>query len=176
MKPIDEDCTRRFVEMLTGHQRKLYAYICTLMFGDSGAADVLQDTNLDLWARAGEYDFERPFLPWALAFARQRVLAYRKSRSRSRLVFSDEIIECVDQSCIALASDADVRMTALKKCLKKLSSEQADLVRERYVTKTSVRLIAAQLGDTAQNISCRLHRIRKQLAGCVERTIAMEER
>lgn len=44
--------TTMFVEMLTSHQATMYAYICMLLMGDPGEADVLQDTNLDLWARA----------------------------------------------------------------------------------------------------------------------------
>src|SRR5690606_7072954 len=111
------DHTTKFVEMLTSHQRAMYAYICMLLMGDPGAADVLQDTNLDLWARAQEFDFERPFLPWAFGFARQRVLAYRKTRSRSRLVFGEEAINQIEGACAQQAVNADVRLAALQKCL-----------------------------------------------------------
>ena len=81
--------TTQFIKLLTSHQPQIYAYIATLLFGDSAAADVLQDTNLHLWAQADRYDFDRPFLPWAFGFARQRVMAYRKTCSRSRLVFCE---------------------------------------------------------------------------------------
>ena len=69
-----------FVKLLTAHQRDLYAYINTLLVGDIATSDVLQDTNLDLWKRLDNYDFNRAFLPWAYGFAHQRVLAYRKTR------------------------------------------------------------------------------------------------
>jgi RNA polymerase sigma-70 factor, ECF subfamily len=58
-----------FVKYLTAHQRDLYTYINTLLVGDSAALDVLQDTNLDLWKRMEDYDFDRPFLPRAYGFA-----------------------------------------------------------------------------------------------------------
>jgi len=168
--------TAAFVELLTSHQSKLYSYICALLMGDPGAADVLQDTNVDLWARADDFDFDRPFLPWAFGFARQRVLAYRKTRSRSRLVYGEEAINRIEEACSQLAADADLRLAALQKCLQKLDSKQARLIRERYVAKTSLRMMAAHLGDTAHNVSCRLHRIRKQLSRCVQAAVAMEER
>lgn len=40
----DDDAARaaRFVELLTAHQRNLYAYIATLLAGDSATADVLR--------------------------------------------------------------------------------------------------------------------------------------
>src|SRR5690606_34113034 len=100
----------RFVELLTSHQSKLHAYISTLMLGDSAAADVLQDTNIDLWSKASQYNFQRPFLPWAFAFARNRVMAFRKTQSRSRLLFSDAALARIDEECTRLAGDADVRL------------------------------------------------------------------
>lgn len=166
----------RYVELLTAHQRKLYAYICTLLMGDLAASDVLQDTNVDLWSRAGEYDFGRPFLPWAFAFARQRVLAYRKSRSRSRLVFSDAAMSLLTEECARLASEADVRLSALRKCLQGLDPHQAHLIHERYHANTSVKTLSGRLGESAQNVASQLHRIRKTLARCVALTLAAEER
>lgn len=171
---FNSERTTQFVQLLTSHQPQIYAYISTMVFGDSGAADVLQETNLHLWAQAKEYDFERPFLAWAFGFARQRVMAYRKTCSRSRLVFSDEAVELLSKQCQEASDSTDDRLVALQNCLKRLSNAQAELIRERYVAKTPVQTIAARVNDTAHNISSRLHRIRKMLANCVERTLTME--
>jgi DNA-directed RNA polymerase specialized sigma24 family protein len=46
----ERERSTRFVELLTGHQRKLYGYIATMLPGDPAVADVLQETNLDLWS------------------------------------------------------------------------------------------------------------------------------
>lgn len=168
--------TTQFIKLLTSHQPQVYAYIATLMFGDSAAADVLQDTNLQLWAQAERYDFERPFLPWAFAFARQRVMAYRKTCSRSRLVFCESTLDLLSDHCQKASDTIDERLAALQKCLKRLSSPQSELIRERYATKTPVQTIATRMNDSAHNISTRLHRIRKILANCVEHALAGEER
>jgi RNA polymerase sigma-70 factor, ECF subfamily len=114
--------------------------------------------------------------PWAFAFARLKVLAFRRSHSRSRLVFGDEAIDLIHEKCSRYAADADVRLVALQQCLKKLKPQQAELIRERYVEKTSVTEMAARFADTVHNISSRLHRIRKQLAECVNRNLRAEER
>jgi RNA polymerase sigma-70 factor, ECF subfamily len=161
-----------FVELLTSHQRKLYAYIATMLLGDSAAADVLQETNLNLWTHMSEFDFTRPFLPWAFGFARQRVLAYRKSNCRSRLVFGDAALDLIHEQCMKSVSEADERLIALRKCLKELEPRQAELIRDRYVVKTPLRIMAAQSSDTAHNMSSRLHRIRKVLARCIETKLA----
>jgi RNA polymerase sigma-70 factor (ECF subfamily) len=171
---LNSEQTTQFVQLLTSHQPQIYAYIATMLFGDSAAADVLQDTNLHLWAQAGRYEFDRPFLPWAFGFARQRVMAYRKTCSRSRLVFSDEAVDLLSEQCLEASDTIDDRLVALQNCLKRLGTTQAELIRERYVAKTPVQTIAGRLNDTAHNISSRLHRIRKLLATCVERALAAE--
>lgn len=168
--------TTQFIKLLTSHQPQIYAYIATMLFGDSAAADVLQETNLHLWAQADRYDFDRPFLPWAFGFARQRVMAYRKTCSRSRLVFCDATLDLLSDHCMKASDTFDERLAALQKCLKKLGTAQADLIRERYMAKTSVQTIAARMNDSAHNISSRLHRIRKILANCVEHVLAAEVR
>lgn len=172
--PIDGKNAARFVELLTAHQRQMYAYISTLLLGDSAASDVLQDTNVDLWKRASNFDFEKPFLPWAFAFARQQVMAHRKRQSRSRLLFSDAALARIEEECAILSGEAETRMNALRNCMKELKPKQSRLIRERYSGQTSVRMIAARLGDTAQNISSQLYRIRQQLGRCIEHRLAQE--
>lgn len=166
----------QFMKLLTSHQPRIYAYIAAMLVGDSSAADVLQDTNLQLWANADRYDFGRPFLPWAFGFARQRVMAYRKTCVRSRLVFCNEALDVLGDHCARVSDTIDDRLTALQKCLAKLGDAEVELIQERYLAKTPVQTIASRLHDSAHNVSSRLHRIRKILAGCIERTLTVEGR
>ena len=170
------DKATRFVELLTSHQRDLYAYINTLLVGDSGAADVLQDTNLDLWSRLENYDFGRPFLPWAFAFAFQRVMAFRKTQGRSRLVFTDEVVHLISDGYTDDLTSADARLVALQTCLDKLEPNQSRLIRDRYMMKMSVTALASRLESTTNQISARLYRIRKALAKCAEMALVAEMR
>jgi RNA polymerase sigma-70 factor (ECF subfamily) len=169
-----QDRPQEFVKLLTAHQRDLYTYINTLLAGDFATADVLQDTNLDLWRRLEEFDFNRPFLPWAYGFAYQRVLAYRKTRCRSRLVFSEQAIQLISEAYVSDPMPADLRLSALQNCLDKLENKQIRLIRDRYIGKMSVNALAGRLGSTASQISARLYRIRRTLAKCVEATLAAE--
>jgi RNA polymerase sigma-70 factor (ECF subfamily) len=168
------DPATRFVELLTAHQRDLYAYINTLLVGNSSAADVLQDTNLDLWSRLNDFDFDRPFLPWAYGFAFQRVLAFRKSRGRSRLIFNDEFVQLISDVYVGDTTPADSRLGALSKCLEKLDQRQGELIRERYQERLSVKTLASRLGSTANQISARLYRIRRLLGRCIETALLTE--
>jgi RNA polymerase sigma-70 factor (ECF subfamily) len=170
------DRATKFVQLLTTYQRDLYAYINTLLVGQASASDVLQDTNLDLWARLKDYDFDRPFLPWAYAFAYQRVLAFRKKQRRSKLMFSDDIVKLISDTYVGSAADADQRVGALQSCLDRLPPRQRQLIRDRYAVTLSVNALAARLGCTANQISARLYRIRRSLAKCVDAAMSKEMR
>ena len=173
---MEDDRTKRFVEMLTAHQRDLYAYINVLLAGDIAASDVVQETNLDLWANKEQFDFERPFRPWALRFAYHRVLAHRKNHKRSRLVFSDTLVEALSEGYQNDPTLADTRMTALQSCLEKLTESHRQLVDERYLGKLSVNSIAQRLGSTPNRVSAQLYRIRRMLARCIQSQMVAEGR
>lgn len=170
----DAERTKRFVEMLTAHQRDLYVYVNTLLAGDPSAADVVQDTNVDLWAKLDQFDFDRPFLPWALRFAYHRVLAYRKTRSRSRLVFSDAFVQALSSQYGQSPILADRRLVALRDCLERLTADQRQLIGQRYSSGISVKSIARRLGSTVDAVSAQLYRIRRMLARCIETRLAAE--
>ena len=167
----------RFVELLTAHQPKLYGYIATMLMGDSaGGRRVAGNQSRPLGARWMTTTSSVPFLPWAFGFARQKVLVFRRNHCRSRLLFGDEALSLIDEACMELANKADDRLVALRKCLQKLNPEQVALIHAAVRARTPVKLMAEHLGQAVQNISSRLHRIRKALAKCIEATIAAEGR
>ena len=163
-----------FVDLLTSYQRELYGYINALLLGHHGAADVLQDTNLELWKHLDEYDVDRPFLPWAFGFAFQIVLAYRKKLNRSRLVFSDEAVQLISDAYRQEAAESDSRIAALQGCIEKLDPDGRRLIRERYMGRMSVQKLAEQAGATANQMSARLYRLRRTLERCVKSMLARE--
>ncbi|TWT89786.1 RNA polymerase sigma factor [Pseudobythopirellula maris] len=164
----DDQRRQRFVELLTAHQRDIYSYVSMLMAGDEASADVVQEASIDLWKNHAMYDFQRPFLPWALKFAYHRVLAHRKARGRSRLVFSDEFVRAMSVQCETDPTPADTRLAALRNCLESLPEEQRKLIHDRYQGVLSVKSIALRMGVTPNNVSAQLYRIRAALSRCVE--------
>jgi RNA polymerase sigma-70 factor, ECF subfamily len=165
-----------FVRLLTASQRELYTYVNTLMAGSPMAEDVLQETNLDLWARMDNYDNERPFLPWAYSFAYQRVLAFRKKQLRSRLVFSDDVMQSISDAYVNGEVRTDARAGVLLDCLDKLDKRHATLIRDRYMANTSVTTLAQRAGCSVNQISARLYRIRKSLAKCIASSLKVDFR
>jgi RNA polymerase sigma-70 factor (ECF subfamily) len=164
--------TGEFVQLLTGVQSRLYAYICSMLADAAGARDVLQETNLALWDKAGEYDPARPFAPWAYRVAYLQVLAYRKRVARSRLVFDEQLVSELAEQTRARDDDLDRRLEALHHCVGRLDEPRRELLDLRYARGESVDRIAGRLRKPPNVVAASLYRIRKALLGCIESRLA----
>ena len=164
-----------FVQRLTAAQSALYAFICGLMGGLEQAAAVLQDTNLVLWSRAGEYDPGRPFLPWAYTLARWQVMAWRKKQQRSRLVLDDDLVAKVAAEMEAGAGAAEAELRALERCIAALPGKQRELIAARYERGETVRAMAVRLGQPENALAAAFYRIRRALHHCITTSMATEE-
>jgi RNA polymerase sigma-70 factor (ECF subfamily) len=166
--------TSEFMQLLTGSQSRLYAYICSLLGVAEGARDVLQETNLALWDKAEDYDPARPFLPWAYRVAYLQVLAYRKKCARSRLVFDERLVSELAEQSLRRDADHDRRLEALGHCVEQLPGPGREILDRRYRQGESVDQIAGRLRKAPNVIAARLYRIRKLLLECVESRLALE--
>ena len=165
-----------FVALLTGSQRKLHAYIFSLVWNPADADDILQETNLVLLKKAAEYDSSRDVLPWALAIARFQTLAGLKRRQRLRFVFDDSLATFLADDAAREDPVLEARRLALATCLQKLPAASRDLLVRRYEPKAVVGDMAAALGLSLKTLSDRLRRIRQKLLDCINRTLAEEAR
>ena len=163
-----------FLLELTNHQSTLYAVITALVGGVQGAQDVLQETNVVLLEKACDYDAARPFVPWALTFARFQVMAWRKRQARDRLVLNDELFGVLADRLVAEAAPPNRRLDAIETCLSNLQPDSRELVDARYVHGEAVQEIAARLGRSVNVVSVSLFRIRKALLDCVRTKLAAD--
>jgi RNA polymerase sigma-70 factor, ECF subfamily len=159
------------VRHITGCQSALYAHVCSLLGTSAGAADVLQETNLVLWEKAGDYDSARPFLPWACRIAHFQVLAHRKRRSRDKLVFDDELLGAVSDALRRRDEAADRELEALDGCVGKLPPRQREVLDARYRNDEPVESIARRVGKAPNALAAELYRVRRLLMDCVRRTL-----
>jgi RNA polymerase sigma-70 factor (ECF subfamily) len=163
-----------FVALLTNSQRKLHAYIFSLVWNPADADDILQETNLVLLKKAAEFDTSRDFLPWALAIARFQALAGLKRRQRLRFVFDDALAASLAEDAAREDPVLEARRLALATCLQKLPAGHRDLLVRRYEPEAVVGEMAAALGLSLKALSDRLRRIREKLLRCITSTLAEE--
>lgn len=163
--PLDPQ--ENLVALITRHQAALHGYILGLLPDRAKADDVLQETNLVLWRKAGEYDQTLPFMPWACRVAFFQVKAALRDAARDRHVFDSELLDL-----LASEDDSDADATtaldhALRDCLEQLPEDKRSLILHRYQPDSSVNEMAAKRNLTPSALSVQLHRIRQMLEVCV---------
>ena len=161
------------VQLITGHQKMLAAYIRTLVFDAAAADDILQETNLLLWEKAHEFELGTNFSAWACKTAYYKVQAYWRDRKRQHSESMDPaLMDRVAKVAASLVGQTQDRLDALRTCIEKLSPREQALLAKRYQPGASVTGIAKSLGRSPASLSVSLTRLRHRLTACIESTLA----
>jgi RNA polymerase sigma-70 factor, ECF subfamily len=168
--------SEQFVEEVVASQRRLYAYILTLVPDPNDASDVLQQANMALWRDSERFVEGTNFIAWAFRIAYFKVLEYREKKQRNRRRFRETLLEDLAQeSEIYSLESEDGRLAAMRHCLESLPGKQQELIQRRYSHGESVQALAAANGQAANALANALYRIRRALWNCIERRLALEE-
>jgi RNA polymerase sigma-70 factor, ECF subfamily len=129
--------------------RLAYSLICRVVRDPSAAEDLLQETFMRVWNRAGSFDADRGALgPWVLAVARNRAIDYLRSvdgRMQAGTVDLDRIehpAQFSDLDTRALAID---RVRRLKSAFEKLTPNQRLVIELAYYEGMSQTEMAERL-------------------------------
>jgi RNA polymerase sigma-70 factor (ECF subfamily) len=165
-----------FLRLFLQNQRRLYGYILTLLPHRADADDVLQEVSLVLWDK---FDAEHPpddFVAWGCRIAYFKVLDFRKKRQRSRVLFSQTVLDRLAETAIeqAGALQLDERREALGSCIEKLPPRDRDLLARRFAEGATTRSTAAEVGRSTEAVYKALAKIRQALFDCVTRALANE--
>lgn len=171
---MSESSEEDFIRLFSVHQRALFLHILPLVGNAADADEVLQETNVIMWAKRDQYQPGTNFLAWGRAIARLEVFRFRRKQG-SKLRFLEEgILETVADRTEAVSDQMDARQEALSHCLERLRPKDRDLIRMRYAAGKSGEDVAQQLGRPANSVYQSLSRIRRTLAECIERRLTRE--
>ncbi len=112
---------------------KLYAVCLALLRNEELAQDVLQDSYVKIWHRAGSYNRAKgTALSWMTSVARHRALDVLRSTSLQHEQGLD-VLEIADASQDPLTlTDIDASTTALMECMDQLKEEQKRCIMMAY--------------------------------------------
>ena len=163
-----------FVELFTRHQRRLYLYILSQVPNPVNADEILQETNLVIWRKSGQFRPGTNFFAWACQIATYEVLKFRDRQRREKLYFSDAFVQRVADEAFARSDELESRRKALAECLKKLRKKDRELIQRRYAPGETGKSVARFLGRPVNSVYQSLGRIRRQLMECISRRLAAE--
>lgn len=182
--PADEpdmhspDKSKLFLRLFLQNQRRLYAYILTLLPHRADADDVLQETSLTMWDKFDASGPPTDFLAWGRRVAYHKVLDfYKKSRrAQSRLsqIFLERVAAVAAQDSTNL--QLDDRREALAGCMEKLAERDRDLLSRRFADGATTQSTSEQLGRSVDAVYKSLAKLRQSLFECVQKTLAREGR
>lgn len=168
------DRQEMFVRLLARHQAGLRRYVLILLADPTSVDDVLQETSVAIWRKFEEYQADQPFLPWACKFAYFEVLKHRRKQTTQRRMFSDTVIEALAEESVPREDRLASERAALAGCLDQLPASDRELVGLRYATAATVATLARETGQSAKALYRDLERIRRLLADCVRRKVALD--
>lgn len=160
-----------FVSLLTANQRKLFAYIMSLVANVNDADDILQETVQVMLKKFDQFEPGTDFLAWATTIAYYRVFDFRKLKAKKELVFDDEIFNHLHTQAQSELQDTDEYLDSLRVCMQKLATKDIGLLTLRYMNGMPVREIASRYGRSLQSVYRSIARIQDLLRHCIKRQI-----
>ena len=162
-----DNLDREFVLHLTDWQNRLFAYLVTLLGNVHDARDVLQETNLVLCQKTGEFEPGSNFGAWARKCAYFQALAFLRDKKRDRHVFDDDVLAHFAEEPAGTPGEEEKEL-ALRDCLAQLPGRQREMISTRYREGNSIRDLVRIFGKKESAVKMTLMRIRQGLLNCIE--------
>lgn len=166
--------TEQFLHLLLPNEKRIFAFILSLIPRRCDADDILQDTITVMWRKFSEYQPGTDFVAWGVTIAKYRILKFRTKNGNSKIQFSENAVNLLQKDSGELFQMMDSRLDALKLCVKKLCTSDLELVQMRYEQDVVVQKIAERFGRSVQAIYKKLAKIHCMLAKCIQKTLAAE--
>ncbi|MEM7693079.1 MAG: sigma-70 family RNA polymerase sigma factor [Pseudomonadota bacterium] len=145
----------------------LHRFICTRMRDPQEAADVLQETMLEVWRRAGTFEGRSAARTWIFGIARNKAADRARRAVHTGAEPDEDIPDDAPTPEAALAALQEG--SALRACLEKLSPPQRAVIHLAFFQDVSYRAIA-EIEDCALNtVKTRIFHAKKLLMHCLSK-------
>jgi RNA polymerase sigma-70 factor (ECF subfamily) len=159
-------------EVYESTSAKLFG-VCLRILGErSEAEDVLQETYLTVWRRAGTFDPAKAgAITWLVAVARNKALdRIRAGKVRRASAPIDDATEIADPARSALADvESADESRALMSCLEELDDDQKWSIRTAFLDGATYEELAERRGVPLGTMKSWIRRGLMKLRGCLER-------
>lgn len=166
-----------YLKMVTDHQVALFCFIRSVAPGLGDADDVLQETNIVLWKKMGDFEAGTNFKAFAFRIAYLKTMEALRKRTRGACLPLDETVSAlIAESWESAPAPGLPTVGALEQCLEHLDEESRRLIDLRYAAGRTVRTLAAEMRSAEGALQQKFFRIRRALRECIEKRTAEESR
>lgn len=164
-----------FVKLFVETEPALRAFIFSQVPNWADMGEILQQTSIVLWKKFDQFEQGTEFRNWAFKIARYEVLNYLRKQRRSKLVFSDDVVELLGTEDPREQDRLEQQRHILADCLQKLQPHHRELVERFYQGDRSMDDLVSAYKKSAMALYQRVHRLRVLLMNCVQKTVKREE-
>lgn len=157
------------------NQRRINAYILSVMPNFNDADDIMQETISVMWRKFDQFQIGSDFAGWGVKIAHYCVLTHRKQKSKDAAVLNENIFRQISEIAQQRQTLTDDRIKYLRKCIEKLKTEDQRFLKARYELNDSAKSISIQLDRSIQYVYKHLSRIHHILNLCVNKAIRDQE-
>jgi RNA polymerase sigma-70 factor, ECF subfamily len=172
---LASDRTTEFVGLLLEHQRRIHAYIATMLTNWADADEVLQETSTVLWRKFDEFQPGTDFAAWAFRIAYFCSMSFLQKHKQRALQYSESSLEQIAAATEAMQPELEAQFAALAGCMEKLSDRDRDLLQRRHFPGSTTKEVADSLDRPLKSVYKSLNRIYAALLACIQRNQSREE-
>lgn len=156
-----------FAEVYSATSAKLYGIALRILKRRDLADEVVQDTFVRIWQRAGDFDPQKASpISWMCAIARNRALDEVRRKQAASIEDHPEVMEFPGADSgdpLVLGEEA----AKLKECLERLDPDKRQMVLLAYCEGASRDELAAKYSEPVNTVKTWLRRSLAQLKGCL---------
>jgi RNA polymerase sigma-70 factor (ECF subfamily) len=158
-----------FAALYKQTQAKLYGVVARILVRSDLAGEVLQETYVRIWQKAGDFDPAKGSpIAWMATIARNRALdEVRRAKPLALEDMPDSFEPAAEEIDPLGARDRSERLTALMRCLSQLDAEKRQIVMLAYYRGASREALSKRFERPVPTIKTWLHRSLAQLKDCL---------
>lgn len=155
-----------YIRLLSTNQRRIYGFINAMLPNRSASDDIMQETSLMMWQNFDQFQKGTNFAAWGMSIARNLVMQHYRKQKRNRLTFDLEAIENIASQSDVFDSTDD-KVDALRRCFKKLNTNDQKILEQRYIDNSPVQKIAENVNCTTGHMYRIIAKIHNMLLRCI---------
>ncbi len=153
---------RAFEQLYRRYQPRLTRFVGTLLRSPGLVEEVVNDTLMVLWQKAGDFTGASRLSTWLFAIAYRKAVRARP-REPQRAEDVAALVELADDSSTDAGLSRDRTRQALQRAMGVLSAEHRAVVDLTYFHEIGYREIAEILGCPVDTVKTRMFHARRQL-------------
>ncbi len=166
---------RQFMSILVPNQRRILAFILSMVPNKQYTEDILQETLAEMWNKFDQFEIGTDFVAWGCTIAKYKVIEFRRKVMNSKLQFNDSLIRILEIESDQKLKKMSCYIDALQQCMQKLTMKEVGFLKQRYENDLTLTKIASRTGISIQGVHKAISIIHSKLVRCIRTSLRLEE-